>query len=113
MSIPKEELRIIRDNFESCQPFFEAIGDSTRSAIVMTLIMAGEEGIRVGDIQDAVHLSRPAVSHHLKVLKESGVVNVRPEGTKNYYSLNILELRPHLQKASKDLDTFAKKYFEL
>lgn len=34
------------------------------------------------------HLSRPTVSHHLKILKESQIISVRKEGTLNYYSLD-------------------------
>lgn len=38
--------------------------------------------------QKKTHLSRPAVSHHLKILKEAEIVNLRREGTKNYYYLD-------------------------
>lgn len=42
-------------------------------------------GVRVGDIAQKTNLSRPAVSHHLKILKEAGIINVRKEATKNFY----------------------------
>ena len=42
-------------------------------------------GVRVGEITAKTHLSRPAVSHHLKILKEAGIVRMRREGTRNYY----------------------------
>ena len=38
--------------------------------------------------QGGTGLSRPAVSHHLKLLKDAGVVKVRREGTRNYYYLD-------------------------
>lgn len=44
-------------------------------------------GARVGEITAKTHLSRPAVSHHLKILRLAGVVGMRKEGTKNYYYL--------------------------
>lgn len=44
-----------------------------------------ESGTRVGAITEKTHLSRPAVSHHIKILKDAGVVGMRKEGTKNYY----------------------------
>ena len=66
-----------------------AIGDRTRQSIVMTLIDAGcHPGMRVGDITARTHLSRPAVSHHLKVLKDANILNVHREGTMNYYYLD-------------------------
>ncbi|WP_341481872.1 metalloregulator ArsR/SmtB family transcription factor [Enterococcus cecorum] len=46
-----------------------------------------EGGTRVGAITEKTHLSRPAVSHHIKILKDAGVVGMRKEGTKNYYYL--------------------------
>ncbi len=46
-----------------------------------------EGGTRVGAITEKTHLSRPAISHHIKILKDAGVVEMRKEGTKNYYYL--------------------------
>ena len=43
------------------------------------------DGMRVNDIAEKTSLSRPAVSHHLHILKDVGIVNMRREGTKNYY----------------------------
>lgn len=42
-------------------------------------------GVRVGDITAQTHLSRPAVSHHIQILKDAGLLRMRREGTKNYY----------------------------
>ena len=42
-------------------------------------------GCRVGAITEKTSLSRPAVSHHLQILKQAGLLKVRREGTKNYY----------------------------
>jgi DNA-binding transcriptional ArsR family regulator len=42
----------------------------------------------VGEITKQTHLSRPAVSHHLKVLKDAKILNVTSQGTMNFYSLD-------------------------
>lgn len=42
-------------------------------------------GVRVGEITEKTNLSRPAVSHHLQILKDAGLIKMRREGTKNYY----------------------------
>lgn len=42
-------------------------------------------GVRVGEITERTHLSRPAVSHHLQILKDAGILKVRKEATKNFY----------------------------
>jgi ArsR family transcriptional regulator len=52
--------------------------------------------MRVGDITERTHLSRPAVSHHLKILLDAEVVGVTPEGTKHFYYLNLGDEWPTL-----------------
>jgi len=63
----------------------EALGDPTRRAIFERL--AGVE-LAVVDIASTLPVSRPAVSQHLKVLKEVGLVTDRSEGTRRLYSID-------------------------
>ena len=76
-------------NFEtkSTSPvlFAKALADPTRQEI-MELICC--RALSVGDIVDAVGVSQPTVSHHLAILREAGLVNVRSEGKQTFYSLN-------------------------
>lgn len=44
--------------------------------------------MRVGELMEEVRLSRPALSHHLRILKEAGIVDMFKIGTKNYYHLS-------------------------
>jgi DNA-binding transcriptional ArsR family regulator len=61
------------------------MSDRTRRAIVMELA----DGERtVGELADALPISQPAVSQHLKVLKHVGVVSDRAQGTRRIYRLN-------------------------
>jgi DNA-binding transcriptional ArsR family regulator len=73
----------------------DALGDPTRRAIFERL--AG--GPRaVGEIAEELPVSRPAVSQHLKVLKDAGLVTDRAQGTRRLYQLNpagIAELRAY------------------
>lgn len=64
---------------------FKALGDSIRLEIVQMLL--GKE-LCVCEILDAFKLSQPAVSHHLKILKQAGVLLDRKEGKWVYYKLN-------------------------
>ena len=59
-------------------------GDLFRGSLEM-MKMGNCMGVRVGDITKKTNLSRPAVSHHLQIMKDAGIVKVRKEGTKNYY----------------------------
>lgn len=77
---------VLAEKFASCARMLTAIGDETRLHLIMEMLRIGRcSGVRVGEITTRTNLSRPAVSHHLKIMKEAGLVKVRKEGTKNYY----------------------------
>jgi DNA-binding transcriptional ArsR family regulator len=63
----------------------DALGDSTRRQVFKRL----RSGARsVGEIADGMEVSRPAVSQHLKVLKEARLVVDRAEGTRRLYAVD-------------------------
>lgn len=74
--------------FQGSSPLLAALGDETRQQIVRALLEADEVGLRVGQITEATHLSRPAVSHHLKVLKDAGAITLIKRGTMNFYFMD-------------------------
>lgn len=85
-----QQLQAAKDSFTNCQTLLVALGDENRQNILLVLMdTTCQEGMRVGEITKIVNLSRPAVSHHLKILKDVGFVNVRQSGTMNFYSANI------------------------
>ena len=63
---------------------FEALGDANRRAIV-ELLAGGPRA--VGELADALPISRPAVSRHLRLLKEAGLVEEEAQGTRRIYRL--------------------------
>jgi DNA-binding transcriptional ArsR family regulator len=63
---------------------FEALGDPTRRQI-LTLLGAGDRSVR--EIADELPVSRPAVSRHLRLLREAGLVSEQPQGTRRIYRL--------------------------
>lgn len=87
----EERLEKIIDGFRECRHAFTAIGDETRQLILLVLLESDLSGIRVGEIAEKTHLTRPSVSLHLQILKESGIVAMRREGTKNFYYLSVDE----------------------
>ena len=64
---------------------FDALGDENRRAIVRLL---GSGGRTVREIAEALPISRPAVSRHLRLLKEAGLVIDQPRGTRRIYRLH-------------------------
>ncbi|OOM73652.1 transcriptional repressor SdpR [Clostridium puniceum] len=87
----KEYMDMLSKEFKECQKAFIAIGDETRQQIIIALLESDYTGIRVGEITKKTHLSRAAVSHHLRILKEANIINMRREGTRNYYFMNASE----------------------
>jgi DNA-binding transcriptional ArsR family regulator len=67
---------------------FEALGDANRRAIVELLASGGGEGRSVGDLAERLPISRPAVSRHLRLLKQAGLVVEEPRGTRRIYRLH-------------------------
>jgi DNA-binding transcriptional ArsR family regulator len=63
---------------------FDALGDPNRRAI---LALLGAHDRSVQQLADALPISRPAVSRHLRVLKQAGLVTDSPEGTRRLYRL--------------------------
>ena len=64
---------------------FEALGDPNRRTII-ELLGAGPRS--VGELAEAMPISRPAVSRHLRLLRQAGLVVEEPRGTRNIYRLH-------------------------
>ena len=71
----------LQKQFHCCMPLFIALGDKVR-------------------------LSRPAISHHLKILKDAGLVGVRQDGTANYYYLTLRDSTRSLMELGYRLEEF-------
>lgn len=81
-----DKIEIISNEFKDCKKILMALGDENRQHLILKMIQMRKcNGVRVNDIKESSNLSRPAISHHIKILKEAGLINVRREGTKNYY----------------------------
>lgn len=91
---------------------FAALGDPVRRTVLIVLT-AGEQSASA--IVEAVRaerpLSQPAVSQHLRVLREAGLVRVRVEGTRRLYALDpagIAEVKDWLAALTEPAATFAQ-----
>ena len=76
------------------------MGDETRQHIILEMMRMDYNGSRVIDITKRTNLSRLAVSHHLQILKDAGIVKMRKEGTMTYYYLDPdMQSFQHLSRA--------------
>ena len=98
--------------FATCRDAFIALGDESRQLIFMQLLQ-NYGGMRVGELTDTVGLSRPTVSHHLKILKDAGLVSMYSVGTKNFYhaSSNLAKWR-QIAHLAKQAERFVEEYVE-
>ena len=65
--------------------FAKAIADETRQKIMSECCCCW---LSVGEIVDKMEVSQPTVSHHLAILRDAGLVNIREEGKQTFYTLN-------------------------
>lgn len=65
---------------------FKALGDKTRLEIVEFLAEKGE--VACPDVSERFQLSQPTMSHHYSKLKQAGILNIREEGVKHFYSVD-------------------------
>jgi len=78
-----DELAKIRTIFKKSLPIFNALGDSHRQKLI--LLMLESEPKSVKELTEGTQLSRPSISHHLKILKDAGLIEEKKKGTRTYY----------------------------
>ena len=84
---------------------FSALGDDTRLRLVEHLIEHGETP--AGDLTGLAGISAPAVSRHLKVLRNAGILEQRAKGTHRYY-----RVRPEAVRAISDWTIDRRDFWE-
>lgn len=81
-----QSVKQLAEEFADCKNMLNALGDENRQHLILEMLKIEDcNGVRVGTITEKTNLSRPAVSHHLQILKAAGIIKMRREGTKNYY----------------------------
>ena len=107
-----EDIQQLAQEFTASQKTLLAFGDATRQHLILEMMQMGKyNGVRVGEITKRTHLSRPAVSHHLQILKDAGIIKMRREGTKKYYYFdtdaqameNLVTMITHVNEIMKKL----------
>ena len=92
---------------------FDALGDSTRRAILDRLLSGP---VSVGTLSTAFPISRPAISQHLRILKDAHLVSDSTQGTRHFYRLNpegFESVRAYLERFwATALEEFKKKVEE-
>ena len=108
----------LQKRFHACMPLFIALGDEMRLSIIEVLTEEAldsrqtpgpthfeQYGLNVNEITRRTSLSRPAISHHLKILKEAASWRT-PGSTANYYYLTLRESNRRLMELGYRLEEF-------
>ncbi len=74
---------------KECIPIFTVLSDENRHLILKLLLDRG--AMNVNQITEKLHLSRPAVSHHLKIMLQANAVSVEQIGKERFYRLAMKE----------------------
>ena len=94
---------------KECIPVFSMLQDENRQQILLMLF--DDKELSVSEITEKLSLSRPAVSHHLKLLLDNGLVFVRKEGKERYYRINLEDslslLKQLVGSIEQDMKSFA------
>ena len=86
--------KAIPDVWKNVSRVFSALGDEHRQRILLTF--EPRERLNVGQIVEVSTLSRSAVSHHLKILREAGILNSEKIGKEVYFWLNKKQIKGSL-----------------
>lgn len=81
-----DKVGLVADGIEKSRKLLVALGDETRQQIILSMMGMGDcAGVRAVEVAERTHLSRPAVSHHLQIMRDAGLLKTRKEGTKVFY----------------------------
>jgi ArsR family transcriptional regulator len=89
----QQEISDLAKEFAASSPVLIALGDETRIHILLAMLEVAStheqcQGMRVGEMAKVASLSRPAISHHIKILKDAGIIHVERKGAMNFYYLD-------------------------
>ena len=86
--IEQSKIDSARTQFKKCAITFIALGDHARQNICLNLATS-QDGLNVKQLTELSNLSRPAISHHLKVLKDCNLIEANKKGTQIFYQLSL------------------------
>ncbi|EPY13444.1 MULTISPECIES: ArsR/SmtB family transcription factor [Paenibacillus] len=75
----------VLEKFQQATPIFQALGDTNRQQIIILLLE--HSALNVNQITEHMEISRPAVSHHLKILRQAGLITFDKQANEKLYSL--------------------------
>ncbi|MDP5274908.1 ArsR/SmtB family transcription factor [Chengkuizengella axinellae] len=86
----------VHEQLQDCTEVFLALADPVRQEIIM--VLTKYDTLNVTQIVEQFSLSRPTISHHLKILRQAGLVSTQKVATEIFYTLQIQDALKNLKK---------------
>lgn len=102
-----DECKDLTKIFKKNLPLFNALGDSTRQRLI--LLMIDGEPKSVAELTAKTDLSRPTISHHLKVLRDAHIIVEKKQGRKTFYYPQLGDYYYSMKEFIETIDTLTKK----
>lgn len=113
-SVLLEKKQALLHEIRQSTDIFKALADPVRQDILMMFMIA--KRMNVAQVVEQTHLSRPAISHHLKILKQAGILDSLKERTEVYYSLtlenSVIDQLKAIIRAAESISNDPSKAFE-
>ena len=84
----EKETKDLQKRLKNAKIVLAALGNEIRQDMIVQLASCSPKGLRVSEFKTRCKLSRPSLSHHIKVLYHAKMIEVEHDGTKNYYRLS-------------------------
>ena len=97
---PASPLKVSDDTIARMTKIFKLLADESRMKILLALAQDGE--MHVSALCDMLGQSQPAVSHHLTLMRLTGLVNFRRDGKNNFYRVESGQIRDVLEQLFAD-----------
>lgn len=94
----------LMEHFRKCIPVLQILADPYRQEIILLLGDMGRKNVT--QIAEVLPLSRPAISHHLKILRQAGIIGQERKGTENYYFLTLKQTVKELKLLLENLEKY-------
>jgi DNA-binding transcriptional ArsR family regulator len=98
-----DKLEQIRELFKESQDFFNALGDPIRQELLLS--MMGPEFLSVKELANRTKLTRPTISHHLKIMKNANIISEVKKGRQTFYRPQAGEKFYIVKELIKTIDT--------
>lgn len=98
-----DETALFTSLFRKNLPLFTALGDEARQQLLILMMDGRQRSVR--ELAEATDLSRPTVSHHLKILKNADLITEQTEGRKTYYQPQVGRHYTYLKQLIDAIET--------